>query len=189
MERGSTRKRMGRMRRGGLRWEDMVVKRGGGCECVILYRVSQRLRGARGAKDAKEEFPSNWLPSSFIPPVSAVVSITSSPDPQLCLPPALQKKEKQWKLSIYSCTLPENCQQLFIWIHQNDKPLNITLTQTLRTRCWKQKPKKEKIQMRALSALFYWLLDSWLAPLGGVHLLKEDRGWALLFCLLIVWRY
>lgn len=68
--------------------------------------------------------------------------------------------------------LPKSWQKEFICLYRNDKTLNIRLqTQTQRPRCWS--PKK---QMRALSALFYWLLDSWLAPLRGVHLLKEDRA-------------
>lgn len=68
--------------------------------------------------------------------------------------------------------LAERGQKGFICLYRNDKTLNIhPQTQTLRPPCWSPKKTNE-----GRIALFYWLPDSWLVPLCGVHLLKEDRA-------------
>lgn len=61
-------------------------------DCVILCRVSQRLIGLQGTVIQKKSFQEIDFLFLFFPPFSAVVFITSSPDPQPCLLPALGKR-------------------------------------------------------------------------------------------------
>lgn len=148
--------------------------------CIILYRVNQCLTGLQSAKIQKKSFQAIDFPFPF----SSVLCrfITLSTDLQPHPPPALRKRNKAVlaNRAVNICmdlcfTLPEIWQRRFICLYKYDKTLNIRpQIQTPRPRCWNTKKKRK--QMRALLALFYWLLDFWLAPLCGVHLLKEDRA-------------
>lgn len=120
----------------------------------------------------KEEFPtkqstSSSSVSSFVQGFYNLIPWSSAPS---ATSPEKETQQHLSKHSQYIQGLWEIWQKGFICLDQATR--HLIFVHRIRHEGLEAEIRKK--QTRGLSALFYWLLDSWLAPLWRVHRLKED---------------